>query len=72
MPCEKKATEEPVADDAQIAEAAVSTAPGDGSAAKPDRIIGGEDREKRGSSPYSTGGGGVTFAQPASRRRCRR
>lgn len=60
MPSEKKDTEETVANVAQLGDAAVSTAPDDGSA---DRGIGGADKAKRGSSPYSTGGGGVTFAQ---------
>lgn len=62
MPSKKKASKGLAADAAvQPDSAATSTAPGDASVSDGD----GADaaKAKRGSSPYSTGGGGVTFAQ---------
>lgn len=62
MPSKNKASKGLAADAAvQPDSAATSTAPGDASVSDGD----GADaaKAKRGSSPYSTGGGGVTFAQ---------
>lgn len=63
-PSKKRIPEKPEANSAQPGDAAVSIMPGDGSAADGDTAS--AARAKRGPSPYGTGGGDVTFAQPVA------